>query len=64
MPHGWEARALAGRLIAAGACTYPDLVSGKISMSDFFTMLQILDWNDHAREKARALAQAGRETGL
>lgn len=38
-----------GRVIESGACSYTDLLSGKVSIRDFFEILRILDWNNYAQ---------------
>ena len=50
-----------GRVIASGACSYTDLISGKINVHEFYNILQVLDWNDYAEARAQALAQAEEE---
>ena len=50
-----------GRVLASGVCSYADVACGKMGMRDFFEILRILDWNEYATRKARAMAQAERE---
>ena len=46
------------RMTKHGLCTYPDMVSGKIRMRDYFEMARMLDIEDymdraHARKRER-----------
>lgn len=47
IPEGWQGRALAARLVSAGMCSYMDLISGRVTVRDFFEMLRVVDWRDY-----------------
>ena len=57
VPDGWRARACAGRLIGAGACTYAELINGSLNLHDVFEMLCVLDWNNHATATHKAMPE-------
>lgn len=52
MPEGWTVDAMIARVVAAGACTYRDLVDGSLDLYDFFSALRVVDWIDYTRQLA------------
>jgi hypothetical protein len=45
--------AVFSRICCAGLCSYADVVTGRVGVSDVFEMLLMLDWRDYLDRSAR-----------